>query len=88
MMAPSGTFCPLLNATRILPSAMAHVDISSTSGLAPRTGTAMAMGLAESRRSMPPVGATRMPPPEVLTKQSEIMPAAAAWAAQAPTRPT
>ena len=57
------------------------------SGGPPSTGAPAAIGLAESRRSLPPCGATRMPKPDVLTKWKETRPASASCSAQAPMRP-
>ena len=86
-MQPSGTFAPLLKATLILPSAIVQVEMSRMIGGAvrdrhargDRVGRKPALGSAE--------GATRMPPPLVLTKCSETLPAAAAISAQSPMRP-
>ena len=86
-MQPSGTFAPLLKATLILPSAIVQVEMSRMIGGPFLTGTPAAIGLAESRRWLPPNGATRMPPPLVLTKWSETLPAWAAISAQSPMRP-
>ena len=61
-------------------------DVEDDGG-AVRTGMPAAIGLAESRRWVPPKGATRMPPPLVLTKWSETLPAGAAISAQSPIRP-
>ena len=74
-MQPSGTFAPLLKATLILPSAIVQVEMSTMIGGPFLTGTPAAIGLAESLRWVPPKGATRMPPPLVLTKCSETLPA-------------
>ena len=82
-----GPFTPLLNATLILPSAIVQVEMSRMIGGPFLTGTPAAIGLAESRRWLPPNGATRMPPPLVLTKWSETLPAWAAISAQSPMRP-
>src|SRR5262249_20134211 len=62
MMQPAGTGTPLLEATRILPSAMVQVEMSRMSGGPSWTGTPAAIGLADSRRWLPPKGATREAP--------------------------
>ena len=85
--AAVGDLAPLLSATLILPSAIVQVEMSTMIGGPSATGTPAAIGLAESRRSVPPNGATRMPPPLVLTKWSETLPALAAISAQSPIRP-
>ncbi len=56
-------------------------------GVPPATGAPAAIGLADSRRSVPPNGATRMPAPLVFTQWSETSPASAAMIAQSPMRP-
>ena len=56
-------------------------------GAPPGTGTPAAIGLAESRASREPWGATSTPKPEVLTKCSESSPASAQRSAQCPIRP-
>ena len=61
--------------------------MSRMMGVPSGTGMPAAIGLAERRRWVPPKGATRMPPPLVLTKWSEILPALAAISAQSPIRP-
>src|SRR5262249_59412973 len=83
----SGAGTPLLSATLILPSAIVDVEISRIIGGPFFTGTPAAIGFADSRRLMPPVGATRMPAPLVLTKCSEILPARTAISPQSPIRP-
>ena len=60
MMQPAGTGTPLFRATLILPSAIVQAEMSQMSGGRP-IGMPAAIGLADSRRSMPPNGATRMP---------------------------
>ena len=69
-----------------LPSATIDVVMSRIAGGAPASGTPMASGLVDRRRSLPPKGATRCAP-EVLRKCSETCPASAAISAQSPSRP-
>ena len=82
-----GNVLPWLSATWILPSAMADVEMSRISGAPSAVGAPAAIGLADSRRSLPPNGATRMPNPDVFTKWIDASPACAACSAHAPMRP-
>src|SRR5260221_9651709 len=59
--------------------------MSRISGAPLAIGAPAAIGLADRRRSLPPCGATRIPKPEVLTKCTETMPAAATCSGHAPT---
>ena len=86
MIQPAGTCSPLFSATISLPSATVDVVTSRTTGSAPATGTPIEIGFVDSRRSLPPKGATRWAP-EVLRKCNDTWPAAAAMSAQSPTRP-
>src|SRR6202158_4060401 len=86
MVHPGGTRSPLLLATNNFPSATIDVVTSSITGSPPATGTPTVIGLVESRRSLPPKGATRCAP-EVFRKCSDTWPSAAANSAQSPTRP-
>ena len=60
--------------------------MSRIAGRPPASGTPIAIGLVESRRSLPPNGATRCAP-DVLRKCSDTCPASAAISAQSPSRP-
>src|SRR5690242_4966630 len=86
MIQPSGTGSSRFTATISLPSATVDVVTSRITGSAPWTGTPIVIGLVDSRRSVPPNGATRCAP-DVLRKCSDTWPAAAANSAQSPTRP-
>ena len=86
MIQPSGTCSPLFSATISLPSATIDVVTSRTTGSRPATGTPIEIGFVDSRRSLPPYGATRCAP-DVLRKCSDTWPAAAAMSDQSPTRP-
>jgi hypothetical protein len=76
----------LFIATISLPSATVDVVMSRIAGGPPATGTPIAIGFVDSRRSLPPNGATRCAP-DVLRKCSDTCPASAAISAQSPSRP-
>ena len=85
--SPAGTCSPLFSATISLPSATVDVVMSRIDRIGRRRrGTPIASGLVDSRRSLPPNGATRCAP-DVLRKCSDTWPAAAAISAQSPRRP-
>src|SRR6202030_4342186 len=86
MIQPGGTCSPLLLATNNFPSATIDVVTSSITGSPPSTGTPTVIGLGESRRSLPPKGATRGAP-DVFRKCTDTWPSPAANSAQSPTRP-
>ena len=62
MIHPSGVCSLRFRFTRILPSAVTLIVMSSMSG-SPPVGSEMAIGFGEIRRSIPPQGAVSRPAP-------------------------
>ena len=75
---PGGSVLPAVRASFTLPSATTLVVMSTRIG-SPPVGTAMAIGLVESRRSVPPHGAIKAEP-SALQKICPISPCSASMA--------
>ena len=82
---PGGSVLPAVRASFTLPSATTLVVMSTRIG-SPPVGMAMAIGLVESRRSVPPHGAMKADP-SAPQKIWAISPCSASISAYAPARP-